>query len=319
MRLDRFLVAALAEAFGHAVTRAQVDRLLHRGRVQCDGRPERHGSHALRAGNRVDATFDPEMLGAGRGAAAPQRQTAETAATFSWTPERILYEDEWLIVVDKPAGLPTQPTLDPSRPSVFGTLKDYLSRRDAGEIYLGLHHRLDRDTTGVLLFTKDRRANAATAALFSGKTAQKTYQALAAEKAGAACPDSWRVENYLGVVGRVGKATKFGAVRSGGDPAQTSFCLLERLPGALLVEAQPHTGRTHQIRVHLAEGGNPIVGDELYGGPVRLPVPGGGSMAVTRVLLHAARLEFPHPITGSPVVVNSPIPADFAVCLTSLR
>jgi RluA family pseudouridine synthase len=319
MRLDRFLAAAFAEAVGRAVPRAQVDRLILRGRVLCDGRPERHGSFTLRAGNRVDAAFDPETLGAGRGAAVPQRQTSDTADAFVWTPERILFEDEWLVVVDKPAGLPTQPTLDASRPSVFGTLMDYLTRRDGGEIYLGLHHRLDRDTTGVLLFTKDRRANAATAALFSGKTAQKTYQALATEMPGPACPDSWRVENYLGAVGRVGKATKFGAVRSGGDPAQTSFRLLERLPGALLVEAQPHTGRTHQIRVHLAEGGNPIFGDELYGGPLRLRAAAGAPVAVPRTLLHAWRLEFPHPVNGAPVAVTSALPADFAECLRRLR
>jgi RluA family pseudouridine synthase len=319
MRLDRFLAAALAEAVGLAVPRAQVDWLLQRGRVQCDGRPERHGSSTLQAGNRVDAAFDPETLGADRSARTPQSQTADTQTAFAWTPERILFEDEWLVVVDKPAGLPTQPTLDASRPSVFGTLKDFLARRDGGEIYLGLHHRLDRDTTGVLLFTKDRRANAATAALFSGKTAQKTYQALAAEKPGAACPDSWRVANYLGAVGRVGKATKFGAVRSGGDPAQTSFRLLERLPGALLVEAQPHTGRTHQIRVHLAEGGTPIYGDTFYGGPPQLQTLAGGGVPVSRVMLHAARLEFLHPVTGVAMVVTSLPPADFAECRSRLR
>jgi len=311
VRLDRFLLNALPVALGGAVTRSDVDRLISGGRVACDGRRERLGSRKLRAGMRVDVLA---------GQLSPARPAADDVARSpEWKPERILFEDEWLIVVDKPAGLPTQPTLDVKRPSLFSVLQEYLGRRDGGAPYLGLHHRLDRDTSGVVLFTKDRRANAATAALFSGKTAQKTYQALASEKPGAACPDTWRVENYLGAVGRVGKATKFGAVRSGGDPAQTSFQVRERLAGALLVEAQPHTGRTHQIRVHLAEGGNPILGDEFYGGPLRLRAASGELMAVSRVMLHAWRLEFPHPVTGAPVTVTSAIPADFAECLRRLR
>ena len=230
----------------------------------------------------------------------------------------MLFEDEWLLVVDKPAGMPTQPTLDARRASIFSTLKEYLQQRDGGTPYLGLHHRLDRDTSGVLLFTKDRKANAGTAALFAGKTMRKTYQALAV--AGAACPDSWEVKNYLGVIGRVGKAGKYGAVRSGGDPAQTSFRVLERLPGALLIEARPHTGRTHQIRVHLAEDGHPILGDAFYGGPMQLPAgPGRGVVPAARVMLHAGALEFLHPVTKAALLVRSPLPADFEACLRRLR
>lgn len=237
---------------------------------------------------------------------------------FSWTPERVLFEDEWLLVVDKPAGLPTQPTLDPSRASVFATLKEYLEQRDGGVRYLGLHHRLDRDTSGVLLLTKDQKANAGASALFAGKTIRKTYQALTG--AGAAGPEAWEVENYLGEIGRVGKASKFGAVRSGGDPAQTSFRVLERWPGALLIEARPHTGRTHQIRVHLAEGGYPIFGDAFYGGARQLPAgAGGGRVPVPRVMLHAAALEFLHPVTKVELAVRSPLPADFASCRRALR
>ncbi|MBK8858169.1 MAG: RluA family pseudouridine synthase [Opitutaceae bacterium] len=235
----------------------------------------------------------------------------------SWRIEQALYEDDWLLVVDKPAGLPTQPTLDARRPSVFSTLKEFLQQRDGATPYLGLHHRLDRDTSGVLLLTKDQKANAGTAALFSEKTIRKTYQALAI--AGAACPDSWEVKNYLGEIGRVGKAVKYGAVRSGGDPAQTSFRVLERLPGALLIEARPHTGRTHQIRVHLSEGGHPILGDTFYGGPMQLPPgPRGGMVPVPRVMLHAAALEFLHPVTKAEMQIRSPLPADFVACLQAL-
>ncbi|MFM9032342.1 MAG: pseudouridine synthase, partial [Opitutaceae bacterium] len=110
-----------------------------------------------------------------------------------WAPERILFEDEWLIVVDTPAGLPTQPTLDARRASVHSTLAAFLREREGGSPYLGLQHRLDRDTSGVLLFTRDPRANAGVTALFSGNTVRKTYLALAV--AGAPAPDAWEVAN----------------------------------------------------------------------------------------------------------------------------
>lgn len=237
------------------------------------------------------------------------------APDFVWTADRILFEDEWLMAVDKPAGLPSQPTLDRSRPSVSGVLAEFLRLRDGCEPYIGLHHRLDRDTSGVLLFSRDRKANAGLADLFRTHGMRKTYLAIAA--AGSECPDAWDVENYLGVVGRVGGIARHGAVRSGGDPARTSFRVAERLPGALLVEARPRTGRTHQIRVHLAEGGHPIYGDVLYGGPMRLgSAP--GARPVPRVMLHAAMLEFRHPVTGAEIGIRSPLPRDFDACLSEL-
>ena len=232
-------------------------------------------------------------------------------------PSRILYEDEWLVAVDKPPGLPTQPTLDPSRPSVLSELQAFLRRRDGAEPYLALHHRLDRDTFGVVLLCKDRTANVGMGALFSGKTAQKTYLALAVLRSDI--PDTWAVRDHLGKVGRVGKADKFGAVRSGGDPAHTDFRVRERLPGALLVEALPRTGRTHQIRVHLTGGGTPILGDALYGGPEWVRLPAGGRLAIPRVLLHAAALAFPHPVTGTALEITILLPPDFADCLARLR
>ncbi|MFA5265182.1 MAG: RluA family pseudouridine synthase [Opitutaceae bacterium] len=248
---------------------------------------------------------------------ASQRPTRSSSQPVVWGPSRILYEDNWLIVVDKPAGLPTQPTLDAARPSAFSELKAFLEAREGASPYLGLHHRLDRDTSGVLLLTKDPKANAGVGALFAEKTAQKTYQALAV--LGAGCPDEWEVKNYLGIVGRVGKASKFGAVRSGGDPAQTTFRVLERFDGAALIEAQPRTGRTHQIRVHLAGCGNPILGDEFYGGPVSLKLASGARLRAPRVLLHASSLTFRHPITNAELTVVSPLPEDFVPCLEQLR
>lgn len=245
-------------------------------------------------------------------------RTPSTPTAASLAPSSILFEDTWLIAVDKPAGLPTDRTLDPRRPSLISELEALLTRRDGAKPYLGLHHRLDRDTSGVVLLTKDPKANAGTGALFSQKTAQKTYHALT-QQASAPMDDSWSVRDYLGEVGKVGKAMKYGAVRSGGAPAHTDFRVLERLPGALLVEAMPRTGRTHQIRVHLAGCGLPILGDEFYGGPLQLRRPDGTRLAFPRVLLHAAALAFPHPMTQAPLQIAAPRPADFSRAIEQLR
>ena len=230
---------------------------------------------------------------------------------------RVLFEDEWLIAVAKPAGLPSQPTLDPARASVESELKAFLKKRDGGDPYLVLHHRLDRDTSGVLLFSKAPKANAGVGALFSEKTAQKIYHALCL--LGAGCPEQWEVKNYLGVKGRVGKANRYGSVKSGGDPALTLFEEKERLAEASLVEAKPKTGRTHQIRVHLSECGHPILGDPFYGGPTALLLPSGVRLQFPRVMLHAHSLGFVHPMTQVETLISCDWPSDFAQCVERLR
>ena len=309
-RLDHILAAALSRLLQREITRAQARRLIEGGTVRCQARPERRASCKPAAGSHLEVRFDPAMLG--------PVQPAASAGEITWSADRILFEDAWLLAVDKPPGLPTQPTLDPRRASLFSTVQAWLRARDGADSYLGLHHRLDRDTSGLVLFTKDRAANPGAAALFAGKTLRKTYQALAV--AGPAVADAWTVDNYLGAVGRERQATRYGAVRSGGDPAQTEFRVLERLPDALFVEARPLTGRTHQIRVHLAEGGHPILGDTHYGGPRQVRAGSGGGMVTPpRVMLHAARLEFVHPMTGAALDLACPLPADFAECLQNLR
>jgi len=189
-------------------------------------------------------------------------------------------------VVNKPAGLLFHPTDDPSAPSLVGQLQAQLG-------YLGTHQRLDQGTSGVVLFSLSREVNPALARQFEGREVSKVYHALTVK---ARLPRvAWSVTNCLE---RAGART---VVAKQGQAAHTDFRLLRRLPEALLVEARPKTGRRHQIRVHLAGGGLPILGDVLYGGP-----PG------SRVMLHAVRLELAHPRTGEPLVFEASYPADFA-------
>lgn len=214
-------------------------------------------------------------------------------------PVRVVHLDDWLIVVDKPSGLPTHATTDPARPHLHGAVIEL--RRAAGEDdpYVGVHHRLDVDTSGLVLFTIDRSVNAAVGAAFADRAVEKGYVAVVT---GDRPPLSWEVRDHLAPIGKVGRVTRHGAVRAGGKIAHSSFRLLGPAPGPpgrWLVEGRPHTGRTHQLRVHLAGGGNPIVGDRLYGG-----------VGARRVALHAARLRIPHPVTGEPLEVTAPPPPD---------
>jgi RluA family pseudouridine synthase len=227
--------------------------------------------------------------------------------------------------VNKPPGLPTQPTLDEARANLYALLKKFLAERGDRDPYVGLHHRLDRDTSGVMLFTKRKEPNGEVGRIFQEHRAQKTYLAivavserredLARGKSAAtgirALPKSWTVENFLGREG--GKAGKMRAVRSGGDRAITEFRCLAQVERFALVEAKPKTGRMHQIRVHLSEAGSAIVGDTTYGG---LRDTRGGE--IPRVMLHAVALTFPHPISKLEISFTAPLPTDFEKCLLQL-
>jgi 23S rRNA pseudouridine955/2504/2580 synthase len=204
----------------------------------------------------------------------------------------ILFEDGVLIAIDKPPGLPTQPTVDPRRPSLYGLVKEMLDSRAGagpGQSYLGLHQRLDRDTSGVVVFSKAREVNPALAASFAEHRVEKTYRALASRPPRLP-PRAWAVE---------------GRLQGAGDAvARTEFRLLEAFRRALLVEARPVTGKKHQIRVHLADGGMPILGDPVHGGPDT-------ARMAPRLMLHALSLALPHPVSGRILVIESPLPADF--------
>jgi RluA family pseudouridine synthase len=216
----------------------------------------------------------------------------------------VLYEDAHVIVVEKPAGLPTVPTADPARPSLVRLLEAELLAKGAG-VSLGVHQRLDRDTSGIVLFAKSSEANRGLARQFEAGEVLKTYLALVARPRKTPRA-SWIVESRID---RVGKGRR-ASVAEGGALARTEFRVAGEWPLALLIEARPRTGRTHQIRVHLAESGLPILGDETYGG---------ASPAATRGLLHAARLELRHPVTGEPLRLESALPADFGNALAALE
>lgn len=285
IRLAAFLEAWLPGALGRPLSRGSLRTLVMAGAVTVDGRPFRRPGALLRPGAAVVARVDASRLG-------PPAGEREVALAFG--PDRFLYRDASVLVADKPAGLPMHATADASRPNLYDLVRGLLRSEGAAEPYLGLHQRLDRETSGAVLFTLDPAANGPIArALATGEGIAKTYHALCARTGGL--PSAWRDDGPLG---------------DGGPLARTAFTVLRSLPAALLVEARPETGRKHQIRIQLAGRGAPILGDLRYGAEAG---------AARRVMLHAHRLAFRHPATGETVTVTSPYPPDFAAVLGERR
>jgi len=277
-------VAWLTEALGRVPPRSAVRRLIMAGALRVNGRPCRAPGRLVDAGQRLEAAVRGDL-----------RRRAAPPVVLG--PERILYEDAVLIAIDKPPGLPTVATADPARPHLAGLVAALLAARDGEEApaSLGVHQRLDRDTSGVVLFAKDAAANPGLAAQFAARAVEKVYLALTSRPARLP-PARWRAEEPVDDAAR---------------PAVTDLAVREVLPGGLVVEARPRTGRKHQIRIHLARAGVPILGDPTYGGRAAHRAP--------RLMLHASRLALRHPVTGAPVSVTSPLPRDFVAACAALR
>lgn len=213
----------------------------------------------------------------------------------------VLYQDEYLLAIDKPAGLPTLPDgYDRAAPHVRGVLEP-----DFGRVWIV--HRLDRWTSGVLLLARSAEAHRALNGQFDARAVKKTYHAIVSGR--PAWPErtlAWP----LRADGDRRHRTVIDPV--GGKPAITHVRVLERFAAAALIEARPATGRTHQIRAHLARAGHPLLGDELYGASGTIGV-------VERPALHARSIEFTHPITHQPLSIDAPYPEDFGTALAALR
>jgi 23S rRNA pseudouridine1911/1915/1917 synthase len=254
-------------------------------------------------------------------------------AAIAWDPNRpalprarcslpILHEDAHVLVVDKPAGLLSVPTplAPPREDTALARVREYVAHLHPHGGFVERVHRLDRDTSGTLAFALSPEARAGLISLFRGHRIERRYLAIvegtpAAGEGVVDAPirDAW--DGGRRGIAREGEPSK---------PARTRFWVRQRLPGAALLEVDIATGRQHQVRVHLAHVGLPVLGDEVYAaGPARgtrLGRPGHGlRVRVPRQMLHAWRLSFAHPITGSRVSVESPLPPDFGRVLEALR
>jgi RluA family pseudouridine synthase len=230
----------------------------------------------------------------------------------------IIHEDEALLAFDKPSGLLVAPDRwDKTRLNLMALVH---ARFGPGVANV---HRLDADTSGVLLCTKTKAALDFLSGQFQAKTAEKTYHALVV---GTTARDAFTME--LALRPDEGRPGLMRAVKKGGKPSATDFRVLERYRGFTWLECRPRTGRTYQIRVHLAAAGLPILNDSFYGGDTRLLLSalkrGYKGRArerplISRLALHASELTVVHPLTHARVTLRAPLPNDFAVALKYLR
>jgi RluA family pseudouridine synthase len=277
---------------------ARVRALVAAGGVRVNGEVPRSAGRPVRTGQRVEALVRPELL---------RPRATVSDRPFRLTSRAVLFRDGALLAVDKPPGLPTHATADPSRPSLVGHVERFLRETGAGS-YVAVHQRLDRDTSGVVLFATDPRANEGLARAFLGRAVEKTYVALTSRPASVP-RRGLLVSAPLSAPGP-GGGLRVAVESEGASPAETEVVVREVLADALLVEARPLTGRKHQVRAHLAHAGMPILGDPVYGDA-------GGR--APRLMLHARRLTLSHPLTGQPLTIESPLPADFEAVLARLR
>jgi RluA family pseudouridine synthase len=307
-RLDHFLMEWLPNALGQPISRSKIRTLFFSGAVYVNRHRNKNGLSPVYAGAVIEVYYDEDKLSDG----------TPRIDKIRFDTSRVIYEDEWLIIVDKPSGIPTQPTLDPFRANLFDIMKRFLADREkVEETYVGLHHRLDKDTSGLVLFTKREEANKGISDLFLKHEIQKTYQCMAWRGPGSPkyeANEKFQIENFLRKVSEKGETSRYGAVKSGGDYALTYFRVIEAFRDVYWMEAQPQTGRTHQIRVHCSENLTPILGDPFY-----FPEDLAPFIAVPRLLLHAYKLDFKHPITGRQISVTANIPDEFLQVLGSLK
>ena len=281
-RLDRFLAA-----LDDVGSRAAAERLIDSGEVTVDGAAARK---SLR-------------LSEGQTVAFPEREPVASELEPVDLDIPVLYRDDHLLVVDKPAGLLVHPVPGYGGPTLVHGLLHELG----GEgIRPGIVHRLDRDTSGLLVVARDDRTLARLQSMLRRRRITRTYAALVRGR-----PASRRgtIEAPIGRDRR--DPTRVSLDSDVARPAVTHFSIEELLPRHTLLEVQLETGRTHQIRVHLAAIGLPVVGDPVYGH--------GAELGLERQFLHAKRLQFTHPQTGEEVDVSSPLPADLELALANSR
>ncbi len=287
VRLDAFLSA------DGALTRSQAARLIAEGRVRVNGKP---AAKSARLSGGETVTVDVPQL-------------RETALPPQDIPLDVVYEDDDVIVVNKPTGLVVHPA--PGHPD--GTLVNALLHHCGdslsgigGEKRPGIVHRIDRDTSGLIIAAKNDAAHLALSAQLKDHSLSRTYECLVT---GNMKQDSGTVD---APIGRSSADRKKMAVVPTGRRAITHWEVVARYPGVTHLRCRLETGRTHQIRVHMAYIGHPILGDTVYG--AKKPVPG-----LTGQCLHATGLRFIHPRTGEPVELHCPLPPEFTAMLQKLQ
>jgi 23S rRNA pseudouridine1911/1915/1917 synthase len=294
LRLDVFLARRLPRC-----TRSQVQKLIRTGNVQVGLGAARKSGQEITSGEHILVRREREDLHA----------TAEDLSLD------IVYEDEDLVAVNKPAGMVVHLGAGVTRGTLVNALLYHVRRLSevGGAERPGIVHRLDKNTSGLILVAKNDVAHRSLSAAFKSRAIRKTYIALV----------HGRVKNDEGEIrAPVGRDPVRRHRMTTGGPrareARTRYRVVRRFGGFTFLELAPETGRTHQIRVHLSSAGYPVVGDTVYGAPARLRIAGKEQDTLPRTFLHASKLQFNHPRTGDSMALEASLPAELERFLDSL-
>ncbi len=294
-RLDVFLARQMPDW-----SRSQIQRLIRDGRVTVGSSPARKSGEAIEAGTPISVCAEHEEL----------RAKPEAL------PLAIVYEDADILVVNKAAGMVVHVGAGISS----GTLVNALLAHSAGlssaggALRPGIVHRLDKMTSGLVVVAKNDIAHRRLSEQFKSRDVHKTYVALVHGRVAA---DSGEIAKPVGRDPHRRTRMKAGGIAP--REALTKYRVLRRIGPFTLLQAMPRTGRTHQIRVHLASVGHPVVGDTTYGAPAKLRLEGREEPTLARTFLHAAKLAFAHPITGAPLQLEAPLPEELAAFVARLE
>ena len=297
-RLDLFLVRQMPDW-----SRSQISRLIRDGLVMLGSVPAKKSGEVVEAGTQITVRAEQEELHA-----APED-----------LPLAIVYEDSDILVVNKAAGM----VVHVGAGIKSGTLVNALLCRLApiiglstmgGDLRPGIVHRLDKMTSGLVVVAKNNAAHRRLSEQFKSREVHKTYVALVHGRVAA---DNGQISKPVGRDPRRRTRMKVGGIAP--RDALTKYHVLRRFGHFTLVEAMPQTGRTHQIRVHLASLGHPVVGDTTYGAPAKLRFGETEEPTLPRTFLHAAKLAFLHPLTGAPIEFEAPLPEELVAYLARVE
>lgn len=279
LRLDQYLATAIDD-----MSRTRARKIVDIGGVHLNGRRVRSCSRPVKPGEQIELYLDHLPL-----------------EPFRFVSEEILYRDKYLLVLNKPAGVDTQPTHARYKGTVYEALQILLQDpfRLQQKPELGMVQRLDRGTTGLMVFSTHQNSHRGLTKIFMEHRVEKRYLALVKGE-----PETSDGE-IRSLLARSRKENRVVSVPRGGKEAITRYTVLNRFSIAALVELELLTGRSHQIRAHMTELGCPLLGDVRYGGPCELD-----GISLERPMLHAVQLAFPHPVSGEQLSFDVPMPKD---------
>lgn len=292
--LNEFLRQKIPELLEGEISNSKIRRLIVSGAAYINSKQCRIPSFKINSGSTIKVLIDKDKFFF-------EKQPED--ADFELTENDVLFEDEYLIAINKPPFLPTEQTITGQRKNAHDCTVEYLWKKNPSlrnPPYVGIMHRLDRETSGILLFTKSRSVNKDISEMFKNRGIKKIYRAVCTGK----IPEQkeFTVENFIARISPKSSACKMGIVpeSKGGLFAKTDFKIISEKNGFIQIDCQLHTGRTHQIRVQLSSLNLPIAGDELYGG-----------IKSDRIKLHARKMEFVYPVSKEKITIESEIPKDF--------